>query len=52
MSLQSTVSLGRVGRVLGGDMKLTSRSGSKESISRATNPEVKTPDMKTPEVKR
>jgi len=48
MSLQSTVSLGRVGRVLGGDMKLTSRSGSKESISRATTPEVKTPDTKTP----
>ena len=51
MSMQSTVSLGRVGRVLGGEMKLTSRSGSKESVSRATTPEVKTPDMKTPEVK-
>jgi len=43
MSLQSTVSLGRVGRVLGGDMKLASQSGSKESVSRATTPEVKTP---------
>lgn len=43
MSLQSTVSLGRVGRVLGGEMKLASRSGSKESISRATTPEIKTP---------
>lgn len=43
MSLQSTVSLGRVGRVLGGDMKLTSQSGSKESVSRATTPEIKTP---------
>lgn len=43
MSLQSTVSLGRVGRVLGGEVKLPSRQGSKESISRATTPEVKTP---------
>lgn len=43
MSLQSTVSLGRVGRVLGGEVKLPSRQGSKENISRATTPEVKTP---------
>ena len=42
MSMQSTVSLGRVGRVLGGE-KLASRSGSKENVSRATTPEVKTP---------
>ena len=42
--MQSTVSLGRVGRVLGGEAKLASRSGSKESISnRATTPEMKTP---------
>lgn len=43
MSMQSTVSLGRVGRVLGGEIKLASRSGSKESINRATTPEMKTP---------
>ncbi len=43
MSMQSTVSLGRVGRVLGGEIKLASRSGSRENISRATTPEVKTP---------
>ncbi len=41
--MQSTVSLGRVGRVLGGEIKLASRSGSKENISRATTPEVRTP---------
>lgn len=41
--MQSTVSLGRVGRVLGGEIKLASRSGSRENISRATTPEVKTP---------
>lgn len=43
MSMQSTVSLGRVGRVLGGEIKLVSRSGSRENMSRATTPEVKTP---------
>lgn len=41
--MQSTVSLGRVGRVLGGEVKLASRSGSRENMSRATTPEVKTP---------
>lgn len=41
--MQSTVSLGRVGRVLGGEIKLVSRSGSRENMSRATTPEVKTP---------
>lgn len=40
MSLQSTVSLGRIGRVLGGEIKLTSRSTSKENMSRCTTPEV------------
>lgn len=45
MSMQSTVSLGRVGRVLGGEIKLASRPGSKENISRATTP---TPEVKTP----
>ena len=50
VSLQSTVSLGRVGRVLGGEMKLASRSGSRENISRAPTPEVKssTPQAETP----
>lgn len=49
MSMQSTVSLGRVGRVLGGEIKLASRSGSRENISRATTPEVKTPSsIETP----
>lgn len=47
MSMQSTVSLGRVGRVLGGEIKLASRSGSRENISRATTPEVKTPTSMT-----
>ena len=40
VSLQSTVSLGRVGRVLGGEIKLASRSGSKENMSRSTTPEM------------
>lgn len=40
VSLQSTVSLGRIGRVLGGEIKLTSRSTSKENMSRCTTPEV------------
>lgn len=49
VSLQSTVSLGRVGRVLGSEMKHMSRPGSKENVSRATTPEVKVaPIIKTP----